>query len=462
MRKVLNSMLINIMVNGFYTIESAIMKISKRYISAFTALLISAPLLAQVPAPAAKQSKPILLKGATLHVGNGTVVENAAVGFQNGKITYAGSQSGANLSGYEVIDVTGQHIYPGLIQPNSSLGLNEISSVRATVDWREVGDLNPNVRSVVAFNTDSDIIPTVRANGVLMTQVTPIGGTVAGSSSVVQLDAWNWEDAIVKADEGIHVNWPNMLIQTGGAPNPRFTGMAQQREQTLNELSSLMRDAAVYKKGKHDNQNLKLAAMAGLFDGTKKLYIHTNYGKEIIESVNFAKQYGVNDIVIVGAGDALAVSDFLKANKVAVIYSGVHALPSRAEEDVDMPYKTPYLLHKAGIPFALDYDLSIHGTRNLPFIAGTAAAYGLDKEQALASVTLNTAKILGVDKQVGSVEVGKDATIVVSTGDLLDMRTNNVTHAFIQGRNVDLNNKQKVLYEKYDTKYKSEAKPLTN
>ncbi|OKL39794.1 amidohydrolase [Pontibacter flavimaris] len=437
------------------------MKIHKRYISALVAMLFAVPVMAQVPAPAPKQSKPVLLKGATLHIGNGQVVENAAVGFDNGKITYAGPQSGANLSGYQVVDVTGQHIYPGLIQPNATLGLNEVESVKATIDWREIGDMNPNVRSVIAYNTDSDIIPTVRANGVLMTQLTPIGGTISGTSSIVQLDAWNWEDAIVKADEGLHLNWPYMLVETGNKEaDERLKRMAGEREKTILELEKLFRDAAVYSAGKHDNLNLKLAAMTGLFDGSRKLYIHANYGKEIIEGVNFAKQQGVKEIVVVGARDAVAVADFLKTNNISVIYSGVHALPSRAEEDVDMPYKTPYLLHKAGIPFALDYDLSIHGTRNLPFIAGTAAAYGLDKEQALAAVTLNTAKILGIDKQAGSVEVGKDATLVVSSGDLLDMRTNNVTHAFIQGRQVDLNNKQKYLYEKFENKYKNQQQQV--
>ncbi len=433
------------------------MKINKRYIAAFVALLLAAPVMAQVPAPAPKQSKPVLLKGATLHVGNGQVVENSAVGFNKGKITYAGPQNGANLSGYEVVDVTGQHIYPGLIHANSKLGLIEIESVRATLDQREVGDVNPHVRSVIAYNTDSDIIPTIRTNGVLMTQVTPVGGTISGSSSIVQLDAWNWEDAVVKADEGIHLNWPNMLISTGSNANdPRLARMKAQREESLKELAALFRDAAVYKSGKHDNENLKLAATAGLFNGTKKLYIHVDYGKDIIEAVNFAKEYGVKNTVVVGGRDAVAVADFLKANNVAVIYSGVHALPSRAEEDVDMPYKAPYLLHKAGVAFALDYDLSVHGIRNLPFIAGTAAAYGLSKEEALASVSLNVAKILGIEKQAGSVEVGKDATLVVSSGDLLDMRTNNVTQAFIQGRKIDLNNKQKYLYEKFENKYKAE------
>lgn len=432
------------------------MKIQKRYISAFVALMLSVPAVAQVPVPAAKQSKPLLLTGATLHVGNGKVVENAAVGFDNGKITYAGPLSGANRNGHEVIDVAGQHIYPGLIQPNSQLGLNEIESVRATLDMREVGQFNPNVRAVVAYNTDSDIAPTIRANGVLMTQVTPVGGTISGSSSVVQLDAWNWEDAIVKADVGIHLSWPNMIINTGMAPNPRMASMGQDREQAIRDLGQLLRDASVYKQAKNEKENLKLSSLTGLFDGSKKLYLHANYGKEIIEGVNFVKQHGVKDIVVVGARDAVAVADFLKANNIAVIYSGVHALPSRSDEDVDMPYKTPYLLQQAGIPFALDYDLSTHGIRNLPFIAGTAVAHGLDKEQALSAITLNTAKILGIDQQVGSVEVGKDATIVVSAGDILDMRTNNVTHAFIQGRKIDLNDKQKYLYEKFNGKYKAE------
>lgn len=437
------------------------MKITKRYIPALLALLCSTAAFAQVPAPTPKQTKPVLLKGATLHVGNGTVVENAVVGFADGKITYAGPQSGANLSGYEVVDVTGQHIYPGLIQPNSSLGLNEIESVRATIDVRETGQFNPNVRAVVAYNTDSDIIPTIRTNGVLLSQVTPSGGTISGTSSVVQLDAWNWEDALVKADEGIHLNWPGMLIETGNS-NPeaakRLATMKTQRTQTLAELASLLRDAAVYKAGQHNSENLKLTALTGLFDGSKKLYIHANYGKEIIEAVNFAQKHGVKEIVLVGGGDALVVADFLKTHNIPVIYSGVHALPSRPEEDVDMAYKMPYLLQQAGLLVALDYDLSVHGIRNLPFIAGTAAAYGLNKEQALAAVTLNTAKILGIDKQTGSVEAGKDANLVVSSGDLLDMRTNNVTQAYIQGRKIDLSNKQKYLYEKFDTKYKTEQK----
>jgi len=415
------------------------------------ALMLNVPAMAQVPAPAAKQSKPILLKGATLHVGNGTVVENAAVGFDNGKITYAGPQNGASLSGYEVVDVTGQHIYPGLIQPNSGLGLNEVESVRATVDWREVGEFNPNVRSVVAYNTDSDIIPTIRTNGVLMTQLTPIGGTISGSSSVVQLDAWNWEDALMQADGGIHLRWPAMLQSND--PSPAAAQRRQALQKGLQDLQSLLADASGYKNQQRDSENLKLSALTGLFDGSKRLFIHTDYGKEIVESVRFAQKAGVKNMVIVGGGDALVVSDFLRENTIPVIYSGVHALPARAGDDVYLPYKMPGLLQRAGILFCLDYDTSLHGTRNLPFIAGTAAAFGLEKEQALSAVTLNAAKILGVDGQVGSVEVGKDATLVISEGDLLDMRTNKVSQAFIQGRRLNLTDKQQQLYEKFNSKY---------
>ncbi len=415
---------------------------------------------AQVPVPAAKQTKATLLTGATLHVGNGQVVEKAAVAFTDGKITYAGPASGFNAGGtsYETVNVSGKHIYPGMILPNSQIGLNEIESVRATLDQQEVGLFNPNVRSVVAYNTDSDITPTLRSNGVLMAQVTPVGGMISGSSSVVQLDAWNWEDALVKADGGVHLRWPAMV--QAGDNSPVMAQRRQARQSSLNELESLLAEARVYKDQKHDRENLKLASLVGLFDGSKKLFIHTNYGKEIVESVRFAQKAGVKDMVIVGGGDALVVADFLKENNIPVVYSGVHALPTRSGDDVYLPYKMPGLLQQAGILFCLDYDASLHGSRNLPFIAGTAVAFGLPKEQALSSVTLNAAKILGVDKQIGSVEVGKDASLVVSEGDILDMRTNKISHAFIQGRKLNLTDKQQYLYEKFDGKYKAEKKQV--
>lgn len=422
----------------------------------FTLLSLAASaVVAQVPAPVPPQNHPVVLTGATLHVGNGTVIEQAAVTFEKGKITYAGPASGAPaVANADRIDVSGQHIYPGLIQPNTQLGLNEVESVRATRDEREVGLLNPNVRALVAYNTDSDVLPTIRANGVLMVQATPLGGTLAGQSSVMQLDAWNWEDAVIKADEGQHLNWPALPGPT--VPAATAAELTREREKLLQELTALFQDAAVYQPGSFDKQNFKLAAMKGLFDGSKKLYLHANYAKEIIEGVRFAQKAGVKSIVLVGGRDAWRITDFLRDNQIPVILSGVHALPGLAGDDTDLPYKTPYLLQQAGILYGLDYSASLHGVRNLPFIAGTAAAHGLSPEQALMAVSANTARILGVDAQVGTIEAGKDATLVVSAGDLLDMRTNNVTHAFIQGRHINLTDKQKYLYQKFKAKYEAQ------
>ncbi|QMU31253.1 amidohydrolase family protein [Adhaeribacter radiodurans] len=412
---------------------------------------------AQVPAPAPKQAKPVLLTGATLHVGNGLVIEKAAVAFDKGKITYAGPASGApTATGYEVIEVSGQHIYPGLIQPNTQLGLTDISSVRATRDEQEVGVFNPNVRSLIAYNTDSDILPTIRANGVLLVQATPVGGTISGSSSVMQLDAWNWEDAAVKADDGLHLNWPTIPRAPQPESRPNISEAINNREKALQELQQLFTEAAVFSREVAGKENLKLVALKGLFDGSKRLYIHADAAKEIIEGIRFAKKNNVKNIVLVGGYDSWKITDFLKEQNVPVIISGIHILPNRTVEDVDLPYKLPNLLQQAGILYCLQYDGALHGHRNLPFIAGTAVAYGLTKEQALSAVTANTAKILGVDQQTGTIAAGKDANLVISAGDLLDMRTNNVTAAYIQGRKINLTDKQKALYQKFKEKYEAE------
>ncbi|UOQ74705.1 amidohydrolase family protein [Hymenobacter cellulosilyticus] len=422
-------------------------------------LLTATPLLAQVPAPAPVQSKPVLLVGGTLHVGNGTVVPDAAVAFDKGRITYAGAQSGfsQDKSAFEVVDVKGQEIYPGLILPNTTLGLTEVEAIRATVDEREVGMLNPNVRALIAYNTDSDIIPTVRTNGVLLAQVTPRGGMLSGQSSIVQLDAWNWQDAAVKADDGLHLNWPPMVLKLNPTEDQMMVDRREKtRQQQLRELEQLLSEASAYRAlpaGR--KENLRLSSLSGLFDGSKTLFVHADYGKEIIEGVRFAKRLGVQKVTVIGARDAWMMLDFLKQNDVAVVLSRIHALPRRSGDDYDLPYKLPSLLQQAGVRFCLDYegDQETAGSRNLAFIAGTAAGHGLTKEQALTAVTLSPARIMGVDKDYGSLEAGKSATLVVSSGDLLDMRTNNVTRAFIDGRAFNMTNKQTYLNQKFRSKY---------
>jgi len=415
--------------------------------------------LAQVPTPAPSQARPILITGATLHVGNGTVVPNAAVAFDQGKLTYAGPAAGfsGDKSAYETIAADGQQLYPGLIVPSTTLGLTEIEAIRASVDEAEVGSLNPNVRSLIAYNTDSDILPTVRTNGVLLAQPTPRGGLLSGQSSVVQLDAWNWQDAVVRADDGQHLNWPAMVVRVN--PNDdaaQLDRRQKSRENQLHDLEQLFAEAAAYRQlpaGRREN--LRLAALSGLFDGSKTLYIHTDYGKEIIESVRFAKRLGVQKVAIIGARDAWMVLDFLKQNDISVVVSRLHALPRRDADDYDQPYKLPAQLQAAGIRFCLDYegDQEAPGSRNLAFIAGTAVAFGLTPEQALTAVTLTTAQILGIAQRYGSLEVGKSATLVLSQGDLLDMRSNAVTRAFIDGRSINLSNKQTYLEQKFRGKY---------
>jgi imidazolonepropionase-like amidohydrolase len=409
----------------------------------------------QNPAPARAQAKPVVLVGGTAHLGNGQVIPNAVIAFDKGILTAVGDASTAyDKNNAEVIDVSGKHVYPGLISPNSTLGLQEVGAVRATLDYNEVGGINPHVRALIAFNTDSEVIPTVRAYGVLLTQATPEGGLVSGSSSVMAMDGWNWEDAALKKDEGIHANWPPFLSISSGFGGPISVKKNENREAALNQLEQTFQEAKAYAQLKNQTPaNLRMEAMRGLFDGSKTLYIHADYAKEIVEGIQFARALGIPKVVIVGGADAYAVVDFLKENKIPVILGTLHRLPDRPEEDVDMPYKQPSLLHKAGVLVSLSYAGEWWRTRNLPFQAGTAAGYGITKEEALQMVTANTARILGIDQLVGTLEKGKQATLVVSKGDLLDMRTNQVEHAFIQGRKITLDDRQKQLYRKYKEKY---------
>jgi imidazolonepropionase-like amidohydrolase len=407
------------------------------------------------------QNKSIVITNGTLHIGNDSVIQNAIIGIRNGKITEVidASKSKVELGNYdEKIDATGKHIYPAFIAPNSTLGLTEIEAVRATNDFRETGVSLPNVRSLIAYNTDSKIIPTVRTNGVLLAQITPRGGLISGTSSVLMLDGWNWEDAAYKVDEGIHINWPRMQTRNWNDNELNFGATEKNKEYTkqVDELKKIFSEAYAYNElDTKEEKNLRFESMAGLFNGNQNLYIHANNVKEIIEAVNFSKQFAIKNTVIVGGKDSWMITDLLKENNISVIVNRVHDLPEKAEEDIDLPFKLPYLLQKAGILFCLNNegDMEAMGTRNLPFMAGTAAAYGLTKEQALKAITSNTAKILGIDKTTGTIQVGKDANLFISTGDALDMRGNNLTDAFVKGNRIDLNNEQQELYEKYKKKY---------
>jgi len=412
-----------------------------------------------LPAPA--QKAVIYIKGATIHVGNGKVIENGIIKIKDGKIEEVGTNISIPADGAQVVDAKGKHVYPGLILATSNLGLVEIGAVRASNDVQEIGEFNPNVRAIVAYNTDSKVINTLRSNGVLLANIVPQGSLLAGSSSVVQLDAWNWEDAAYKTDAGMHLYMPSMLPRSGrgfggfggGGPQAPATDPVKEALDKIEGIKGFFRMAKAYLgEASHEETNLKFEAAKGLFDKTQKLYVHANTVKQILVALDFVKEFGF-DLVIVGGSDSYMIADLLKEHNVSVVLGQPHSLPTAEDDDVDQPYKTAAALQKAGVNFAISDDDAQTRGRNLAFNAGTAATYGLTKEEALAAITLNAAKIMGVADKTGSIEVGKDANIIISDGDILDMRTNNVTDAFIQGRKIDLNDKQKQLYERYNQKY---------
>lgn len=412
--------------------------------------------------PAPKQTTSTVIINAKVHKGNGELLENATIVMTDGKIAAVGTNIPVP-AGATTVDAKGKHVYPGLILPISNLGLVEIGSVRATSDVQEIGELNPNIRSIVAYNTDSRVINTLRSNGILLANIVPEGGLISGTSSVVQLDAWNWEDAAYKADEGIHLNMPTLM------PRPRFGGFGgggggfggqpqtdpvKEGLERIERLKSFFQEAKAYAASpSHEETNLKLAAVKGLFDKKQKLYVHANTVKQMLVALDFVKEFDF-DVVIVGGNDSWQIADLLKQHNVSVILNPMHSLPTAEDDDVDQPYKTAAMLQKAGVLFSINDDDGQTRGRNLAFNAGTAVAYGLTKEEAIQAITLNSAKILGVSDKTGSIEVGKDANIIISEGDILDMKSSNVTEAFIQGRKIDLNDKHKLLNERYNQKYK--------
>ena len=413
-----------------------------------------------LPAPA--QKGPIAIKNATVHTGEGTVIENATIVIENGKITAVGKDVKIP-DGADVTDASGKHVYPGLVLPSSNLGLIEISAVKASNDTREIGDMNPNIRSIVAYNTDSKVINTLRSNGILAANIIPQGDFLAGSSSIVQLDAWNWEDAAMQTDGGMHLYMPSLMPRPnfgrfgGGQGGPNAGGAqpdpVKEGLEKMEKLKLFFKEAKAYQAATAKTEtNLKFESVKNLFTKKQKLYVHANTVKQMLVALDLVKEFGF-DMVIVGASEGWQIADLLKQNNVSVILDQLHRLPTSEDDDVDQPYKTAAALQKAGVSFALSDDDSQNRGRNLAFNAGTAAAYGLTKEQALAAITSSAAKIMGIGDKTGSITVGKEANIIISSGDILDMRTNNVTDAFIQGRKINLDDKQKQLNERYEQKY---------
>lgn len=408
----------------------------------------------QTPAP--KQQKSILILNAKAHLGNGTVLENSAIGFKNGKIDVVSSVNSVNKANYEtIIDASGKEVYPGFIAPNSTLGLVEIDAVKSSDDESEIGTFNPHVRSLIAYTADSKVVETVRPNGVLMAQITPRGGLISGTSSIVQLDAWHWNDAVIKENDGIHMEFPSSFKRSGSWFEPGTIEANKEYTKEIAEINTFFQNAKVYNTTAAKERNLIFEATKGLFSGEQTLFIHANEEKQMIDAIQLAKSNGIDKIAIVGGYEAYKIGSFLKENKIGVLLKRVHGMPENDDDDIDLPFKLAKLLTDQGVLVGLE-NSGAHErmeTRNLPFLAGTCAAYGLNKEQALQLITSNTAKILGIDTFCGTLEVGKDATLFISEGDALDMRTNKLSKAFIQGRTISLETHQTKLNERYKGKF---------
>ena len=410
----------------------------------------------QTPTPGKKQEKSIIYINATVHIGDGTKVLKGAVGFDNGLISYVGATPEVRKNLFEeVIDGEGMHIYPGFIAPNSTLGLQEIGSVRATRDQREVGDINPHIRSLIAFQTESDITTTVRTNGILLGQITPRGSFVGGQSSVVHFDGWNWEDALIRESDGIHVYWPRMYERdhTGKLLSLKERGLYQKRVEALEEY--LDQAKAYQNRANEENIDLRLQAFSKLFKNKMNLYVHAQTAKQMTAAISLKRKYNIEKMLIVGGRESHLITNLLKENNVGVMVGRLHDLPWNDYDDLDLPYKLPKILQDAGVKWCFENagDMEQMNSRNLPFYAGTAIAYGLEYEQAVAGLTLNTAEMIGVSTKYGSLQVGKSATLIVSKGDALDMMTNNIISAYIDGRSLELTNRQIGLYKKYKKKY---------
>lgn len=395
---------------------------------------------------------------ATAHIGNGRVIETAILAVNGSSIEMISDVRGIRLNpaAYDtVIDLAGKSIYPGLINTNNVLGLHDAEAVRATVDFAEVGALNSHVRALIAFNTDNVILPTVRCNGIAYTQVCPRGNLISGSSSVMQLNGWNWEDAATKADDGIHVNFPRLPIKRSD-DEKQFRDAAKQYENQLDVLKKFFADAIAYcQSNSTTEKNLRFEAMRPVLFGTGRLYLHADRAKDIMAAVNFAKQFKINWPVIVGGKDAWQVTELLATNKVPVMLNRIFDLPDRKDDDIDLVYRIPGLLAKDSVLFCLQLegDMEAMHSRNLPYNAGMCVPYGLDKEQALSAITLNAAKIMGLEQSIGSLEEGKMASFVICSGDLLDMKESSIESVVINGKKVGLDNKQTELYNKYKNKY---------
>lgn len=413
-------------------------------------ITLSALSMASDQIPGAPQSRPILIKGAAIHTMAGATIENGMILFEDGKITAVGETVDAPADA-EIIDGAGKHVYPGLIEPLTRLGLYEVNAVRATLDYDETGDITPEVRPERAFNPDSERIPVARQTGIAVAGLGPRGGTLPGLLSTVYLDGWTYEEMTLKAPTGLLVHWPAIY----GWPLPT----EKKREEQLAELKQAFREARAYFTAAQARDDIdydaRWRAMMPTFAGEQKLFVVAPTYRSVVEAVHFFQEQDL-EIVLICNASAMPALDLLKESKVAVIQENAYALPPRRDLAYNSSYRFASQLRDAGIQAGLAYDSGSAEDQNLPFQLGQIVAHGYPQDEVMKLLTINNAKIMGIDDRVGSLEVGKDATLFISDGDPTEV-ISQVEHMFIQGKVVDLTNRHTQLYEKYRTRYQQRS-----
>jgi imidazolonepropionase-like amidohydrolase len=432
---------------------------------AFLSLLLLAP---------AVRPESILFKNATIYPVSSARLENADLLVENGKIKAIGQKLSAE--GAREIDCSGKSIFPGIIAAATTAGLVEIDAIRATIDSREVGDYTPDVRSWLAVNPDSELLPVGRANGITHIVPVPTGGIVPGQSGLVALHGWTVEDLAVKAPVALHLFWPNMSLNTipreGLIDKSRFKSLedqAKERSERLKDVDDFFSEAEAYAKSRPKDKNAHVPAweaMLPFLNGEIPLMIYADESRQIKAAADWAAQRKYK-IILAGARDAWMHADLLASNNIPVLFERVYyqssslaATPSRDVDPYDIHYKAPSILHKAGVKVAIGLGLGGHSAselRNIPYVAAHAMAFGLPEDAALKSITLHPAEMLGVADRLGSLEPSKDATLVISTGNILDIRSQ-VTDVWIAGQKTSLETRHTRLYEKYNNRPRSSAK----
>lgn len=403
-------------------------------------IFLSYPLIAQIPAPA--QQQPVAITGGTIYTITGEIIENGTIIFENGVITAVGTDIDIPEDARQY-DAGGKYIYPGLIHSHTNMGLTEIGAVDVTSDFNEYGTINPNVRAEKAFHPESEHMPVARSHGIAVTLSSPGGGTISGLSAAMIMDGWTWEGMTLRAPIGLMINWPVITDNGNNARNQ------------LNDIKDAFHKARAYYTARTASNNhrtdMRWEAMIPVLQREIPVVVQANTAQQIEDAITWAESENVR-LVIIGGRDAQYTADQLKEKDIPVIITPVLTGPSRPWQGYDDSYTHASKLYEAGIQFAISGEYGSANAMRLRHHAATAAGFGLPAEEALKAITLFPAKIFGLSDRIGSLETGKDATLIITDGDILDLRTS-VEQMFIQGRQIDMDDKQKNLFERYREKY---------